>query len=91
MRAVRDSFVVTWHHWRKVSRLADAESWVRPHAWAQAQRRHTARIWHRDRNLDPEAARTLESLGKLSVGQRKALLLETLTTLPLADEPASSA
>ncbi len=83
--AVRDSFVVTWHHWRKVSRLADAESWVRPHAWAQAQRRHTARIWHRDRNLDPEAARTLESLGKLSVGQRKALLLETLTTLPLAE------
>jgi hypothetical protein len=83
--AVRDSFVVTWHHWRKVSRLADPESWVRPHAWAQAQRRHTTRIWHRDRNLDPEAARTLESLGKLSVGQRKALLLETLTTLPLAD------
>ena len=83
--AVRDSFVVTWHHWRKVSRLADAESWVRPHAWAQAQRRHTTRIWHRDRNLDPEAARTLESLGKLSVGQRRALLLETLTTLPLAD------
>jgi len=85
--AVRDSFVVTWHHWRKVSRLTDAESWVRPHAWAQAQRRHTARIWHRDRNLDPEAARTLESLGKLSVGQRKALLLETLTTQPL-DERA---
>ena len=83
--AVRDSFVVTWHHWRKVSRLADAESWVRPHAWAQAQRRHTTRIWHRDRNLDAEAARTLESLGKLSVGQRKALLLETLTTLPLAE------
>ena len=74
--AVRDSFVVTWHHWRKVSRLADPESWVRPHAWAQAQRRHTTRIWHRDRNLDPEAARTLESLGKLSLGQRKALLLD---------------
>ena len=83
--AVRDSFVVTWHHWRKVSRLPDPESWVRPHAWAQAQRRHTARIWHRDRNLDPEAARTLESLGKLSLGQRKALLLEVLTTLPLAE------
>ncbi len=83
--AVRDSFVVTWHHWRKVSRLADPESWVRPHAWAQAQRRHTTRIWHRDRTLDPEVARTLESLGKLSVAQRKALLLEALTTLPLAD------
>lgn len=83
--AVRESFVVTWHHWRKVSRLADPESWVRPHAWKQAQRRHTTRLWHRDRNLDPEAARTLESLGKLSVGQRKALLLETLTVLPMAD------
>ena len=83
--AVRESFVVTWHHWRKVSRLADPESWVRPHAWRQAQRRHTARIWHRDRNLDPEVARTLESLGKLSLGQRKALLLETLTVLPMSD------
>jgi len=83
--AVRDSFVVTWHHWRKVSRLADPESWVRPHAWARAQRRHTTRIWHRDRNLDPEAAATLEALGKLTVGQRKALLLDTLTALPIAE------
>ena len=28
--AVRDSFVVTWHHWRKVSRLDDPEAWARP-------------------------------------------------------------
>lgn len=83
--AVRDSFVLTWQHWRKVSRVADPESWVRPHAWATAQRRHTTRIWHRDRNLDPEAAATLDALGRLSVGQRMALLLDTLTTLPLAD------
>ncbi len=83
--AVRDSFVVTWHHWRKVSRLPDPESWARPHAWSQAQRRHSTRIWHRDRSLDAETAATLESLGKLSLGQRKALLLEALTTLPLAD------
>ena len=83
--AVRDSFVVTWHHWRKVSRLPDPESWVRPHAWSRAQRRHTTRIWHRDKNLDPEAAATLEALGKLTFVQRKALLLEELTSLPLED------
>src|SRR6478735_3073905 len=26
--AVRDSFVVAWHHWRKVSRVEDPEAWV---------------------------------------------------------------
>jgi hypothetical protein len=83
--AVRDSFVVTWHHWRKVSRLPDPESWVRPHAWSRAQRRHTARIWHRDKNLDPEAAATLDALGKLTFVQRKALLLDELTSLPLEE------
>ena len=39
--AVRDAFVAAWHHWRKVSRRPDPESWVRPQAWAHAQRRHT--------------------------------------------------
>ena len=56
-----------WHHWRKVSRLEDPEAWVRPPAWAHAQRRHTARLWHRDKGLDPEAARTLDALGKLPI------------------------
>ena len=27
--AVRDAFVVAWHHWRKVSRLEDPEAWAR--------------------------------------------------------------
>jgi DNA-directed RNA polymerase specialized sigma24 family protein len=80
--AVRDSFVVTWHHWRKVHRLPDPEGWVRPHAWSRAQRRNTARIWHRDKHLDPEAAATLDALGKLSLAQRKAFLLDQLTDLP---------
>ena len=31
--------------------------WARPHAWAHAQRRHTARLWHREKGLDPEDAR----------------------------------
>ncbi|MGZ5404043.1 MAG: hypothetical protein ACXWDL_05295 [Nocardioides sp.] len=83
--AVRDSFIVTWHHWRKVSRLPDPEAWVRPHAWAQAQRRHTARIWHRDKSLGPEAKATFEALGKLTLAQRRALVLDRFTSLSLAD------
>ena len=84
-RAVRDAFVVAWHHWRKVSRLDDPEASVRPQAWAHAQRRHTARVWHRDKNLDPEVRATLDALGKLSLVQRKVLLLTLLTTGSLAD------
>ncbi len=83
--AVRDSFVVAWHHWRKISRLEDPESWARPHAWAHAQRRHTARLWRRDKGLDPEVTRTLEALGKLSLTPRKVLLLNHLTRLSLDD------
>ncbi len=83
--AVRDSFIVTWHHWRKVQRLPDPEAWVRPHAWSQAQRRHTARIWHRDKSLDPEAKATFDALGKLSLPQRKALVLDRFTTMPLSE------
>ncbi|WP_372729412.1 hypothetical protein [Nocardioides sp.] len=83
--AVRDAFVVAWHHWRKISRLEDPEAWVRPHAWRHAQRRHTARLWHRDKTLEPEALATLEALGKLTVAQRKTLLLTQLTTVSMAD------
>ncbi|MFC4784277.1 hypothetical protein ACT8ZV_07370 [Nocardioides sp. MAHUQ-72] len=81
--AVRDSFVVAWHHWRKISRMDDPEAWARPHAWAHAQRRHTARLWHRDKGLDPEDRATLDALGKLSVNQRKALLLTQLATVSM--------
>ncbi len=83
--AVRDSFIVTWRQWRKISRLPDPEAWVRPHAWAQAQRRHTARIWHRDKSLDPEARATFDALGALSMSQRKALLLDLTTSLPMTE------
>ena len=82
--AVRDSFVVAWHHWRKISRLEDPESWARPHAWAHAQRRHTARLWHREKGLDPRDRATLDALGKLPVTQRKTLLLTQLTTVSMA-------
>ena len=83
--AVRDAFIVAWHHWRKVSRQDDPEASVRPYAWSHAQRRHTARIWHRDKTLDPEARATLEALGKLSLAQRKTLLLTHLASLSMGD------
>jgi DNA-directed RNA polymerase specialized sigma24 family protein len=77
--AVRDAFIAAWHHWSKVRRLEDPEGWVRPHAWTHAQRRHSARIWHRDRRLDPEVLATLDALARLPVGARRALLLTQLT------------
>lgn len=77
--AVRDSYVAAWHHWSKLKRLDDPETWVRPHTWNHAQRRHTARIWHRDRKLDPDVRATLDALAKLPVAARKTLLLRHLT------------
>ncbi|MDN5894215.1 MAG: hypothetical protein L0H93_09335 [Nocardioides sp.] len=78
--AVRHAFVTAWHHWRKVSKLEDPETWVRPHAWSYAQRRHTTRIWHRDKFLDDETRATLDALAKLSLPQRKVLLLTQLSS-----------
>ena len=83
--AVRDAFVAAWHHWRKVSRLEDPESWVRPHAWQHAQRRHTARIWHRDKSLDADSRATLDALAKLSLTQRKVLLLTQLSSASMQE------
>lgn len=82
-KGVRDALVITWHHWAKVSRLEDPESWVRPQAWSHAQRRHAARPFHRERNVEPEIRATLQALGKLHLLPRKILLLAHLTTLPL--------
>ncbi|MBF4765530.1 hypothetical protein ISU07_20565 [Nocardioides islandensis] len=83
--AVRDAFVAAWHHWRKVSRLEDPEAWVRPLAWRHAQRRHSARIFHRDRKLDPQIRATLDALAKLPFVQRKVLLLTHLTDMSMPD------
>ncbi|HEX5090382.1 MAG TPA: sigma factor-like helix-turn-helix DNA-binding protein [Nocardioides sp.] len=84
-RAVRDAMVVAWHHWRKVSRLDRPEDYARPLAWTRAQRRSTARWWARQKDIDPEARKTLDALGKLSTTQRKVLLLAHLTALPIDD------
>lgn len=84
-KAVRDALVVAWHHWRKVSQLEDPAGWVRPLAWSRAQRRHTARWWHRQRDIPAEVKATLDALGALTMTQRRALLLTVLTAQPLDD------
>ena len=83
--AVRDAFVVAWHHWRKVSRHPDPEDWARPHAWQHAHRRHVARPWHREKGLDPEVAATIEALGTITHTQRRVLLLTHLASVRLED------
>ena len=84
-RAVRDAFVSAWHHRRKLGPQPDAEAWVLRHAWAGAQRRHTARIWHRDKGLDPGNKATLDSLAKLNHQQRRVLLLNYLTAAEMPE------
>lgn len=79
--SVRDAFAIAWHHWRKVSRLADPEAWARPVALARAQRRRATRPWHRDKNLPEEAQRTLASLAELSHVERRILVLCTLAPI----------
>ncbi len=83
--AVRDAFSVAWHHWRKVSRLEDPETFVRPLAHRRAQRRHAARPWHRDKGIDDGVRETLDALAKLSAPERKTLALSTLSPMSLAD------
>ncbi|MGA8846621.1 MAG: hypothetical protein WB471_08420 [Nocardioides sp.] len=82
-RAVRHAFVVAWHHWRKLSTHTDPESVVRPHAWRLAQRQHTARVWHRDKDISPEVRATLDALGKLSAVQRRTLVLTQLAVVSM--------
>jgi DNA-directed RNA polymerase specialized sigma24 family protein len=83
--AVRDAYVAARHHWDKLGRSADPESWVRPRAWSIAQRRHSARPWHREKQVGAEQARTLEALQSLPDSQRRTLILSHLTDLPVAD------
>ena len=83
--AVRDAYVVGWHHWRKLSRLGDPESSVRPHAWRHAQRRATVRPWHKEKGLDHDNRATLEALAALTTPQRRALLLTQLAAVSMED------
>jgi DNA-directed RNA polymerase specialized sigma24 family protein len=79
--AVRDAFVAARHHWRKVGRLADPEEWVRPRAWAMAQRRHVAHLLRREKGLTAEQESVLDALHHLPDQQRKVLLLTHLAGL----------
>ena len=79
--AVREAYVGAWQHWRKVSQLEDPLDWVRPRAWQHAQRRHTARIWHRNKGMSEEHKLVLDALAKLPVAQRRTLLLSELAEL----------
>ncbi|MDZ5621493.1 SigE family RNA polymerase sigma factor [Nocardioides bizhenqiangii] len=83
--AVRDAYVVAWHHWRKLSRLDDPGSSVRPHAWRHAQRRATVRPWHKEKGLDDDNKATLEALAALTGPQRRALLLTQLAAVSMED------
>lgn len=83
--AVKDAFVVAWHHWRKVGLLEDRDAYVRPLAFRRARRRHNARIWHRDKSLAPEVRTTLDALSKLTTRQRELLVLNGLSALNLTD------
>lgn len=80
-RAVRDAYVAAWHHWRKVKTYDDPREWVRPRAWAQAQRRHSARLWQRTRDLSSQDRAVLDALHKLSAAERRALLIVHLAGL----------
>lgn len=80
--AVRDAFAVAWHHWDKVQRVQDKVGWLRPHVWRRARNRHTARPWHRERNLPDGVAATLEALNTLTLDERKALVLTHLSPVP---------
>src|SRR6478735_2002847 len=84
-QAVREAFVAARHHWRKVGRLPDPEEWVRPRAWAMAQRRHVARLWHREKGIGAEQKAVLDALHHLPDQQRKVLLLAHLAALSTAD------
>src|SRR5436190_21369727 len=83
--AVADAFVAARHHWRKVGRLPDPEEWVRPRAWAMAQRRHVARLWHREKGLGADQKAVLDALHHLPDQQRKVLLLAHLAALSTSD------
>ncbi|MCW2816327.1 MAG: polymerase sigma factor, partial [Nocardioides sp.] len=84
-RAVREAFVVAWHRWRKLSRHGRPEDVVRPHAWRLAQRNHTARVWHREKDITPQTRATLDALGRLTVAQRRVLVLTQLASVSLPE------
>jgi DNA-directed RNA polymerase specialized sigma24 family protein len=83
--AVRDAYVAARHHWSKVGRMDRPEHWVRPRAWTIAQRRHSTRLWHKEKGLAPEQAEVLRALQGLDDVQRKTLVLTHLAAVPMSE------
>lgn len=83
--AVREAFVVSWHHWTKVTARHDPEAEVRPRAWAMAQRRATARPWHREKGQPDDVAATFAALDALDGPQRRMLVLAEAAGLALGE------
>ena len=84
--AVRDAFVVAWHHWRKVSRLEDPEAWVREPRLPARRSAGTPRSCGTARRASTPRSRPPSTRSaKLSVTQRRVLLLTELTTSSLAE------
>lgn len=83
--AVRDAFVVAWHHWRALDRRGAPEMEVRPHAWRNAQRRRTAKPWGRTKGQAADEQATLDALATLTVPQRSALLLTQLAAVSMPE------
>jgi DNA-directed RNA polymerase specialized sigma24 family protein len=83
--AVRDAYVAARHHWTKVGRMDVPEQWVRPRAWTIAQRRHSTRLWHREKGLDDDQAEVLKALQGLTDAQRKTLVLTHLAAMPMSE------
>lgn len=81
---VREAYTAAWHHWRKIAPLEDPLDWVRPQAWKRAQRRHTARLGRRDKDLEPRNREVLAALAELEPAPRKAVLLRHLAGVPLS-------
>ena len=104
---MRDAYVAARHHWAKVGRSTDPEGWVRPRAWATAQRRHTVRRWHKERGISGRAMGVVNSFvndmferiaaeaGRLGVLDRKKTLtsreMQTAVRLLLPGELAKHA
>ncbi|TIC86814.1 hypothetical protein E8D34_11300 [Nocardioides sp. GY 10113] len=83
--AVREAFVVAWHHWRKLSHTDAPERQVRPRAWRNAQRRASTKPWGRGKDVDEETRATLAALAGLSANQRAALLLTQLAAVTMPE------
>ena len=58
---------------------------MRPRAWAMAQRRHAARLWHREKGITAGQKAVLDALHHLPDQQRKVLLLTHLAALDVAE------